>query len=471
MARAADADEAAEKRICSSCIGDDYLKAKVDREGVFGNCDYCNTGGPTISIGDFGELAHVVFETYFDRTSSEPEGVEAIAHNDPEGGYNWERKGDPANELIQEFARVDDEPANDVHIVLEDRHNSMDDWNDEQEYGEEACYADKDVFAERFHSRWLEFERSLRTEARLFNKAARELFEDIFAGITQHFTRAGTAIFVSAGPGTAMPVFFRARTFTPGQDVEKALAQPDTNLGPPPPSVATPGRMNARGISVFYGATAPEVALAEVRPPVGSRVVIARFEVLRPLKLLAIKELQSVYARGSRFDPHHMLRVERAKLLGRISALMSMPAMPSDDGFDYIVTQAIAEYLANESGLAIHGLLFPSVQTGDDSLNVVLFRKASRVRKWESQGTIEVSSYMSGEDGPEEDYWVTESINQEAKAAQREPPWRTARDERTATLAIDVKTLHVHEVKAVMFDTTDYPVSWHVVDPSIKPKY
>jgi hypothetical protein len=467
MALAADADETADKRICSVCIGDAYLKAEVEREGATATCDYCNTEGPTISIGDFADLAHAVFDAYFDRTANEPEGVEAIAHNDPEGGYNWERRGDPANELIQEFARIDDEPATDVCIVLEDRHNSPDDYNEEQEYGEEACYADKDMFAERFHFRWLEFERSLRTEARLFNKAARELFEDIFAGITQHVTRAGGAIFVSAGPGTAMRVFFRARTFSPGQAVERALSQPDTNLGPPPLSAATPGRMNARGISVFYGATTPEVALAEVRPPVGSRVVIARFEVLRPLNLLAIKELQSVYARGSLFDPDHMTRVERAKFLGRIGALMSMPIMPSDDGFDYIVTQAIAEYLANESGLDIDGLLFPSVQTGNDSLNVVLFRKASRVRKWKSQGKIEVNSYMSGEDGPEEDYWVRESV----EAVQGEPPWRTIRDERADTLAIDVKTLHVHEVKAVKFDTTDYPVHWHVEDPSIKPKY
>lgn len=467
MARAADADEAAEKCICSSCIGDEYLKAQVEREGVVGNCDYCNTGGSTISIGDLAELAHEVFETYFERTASEPEGVEAIANREPEGGYNWERKGDPANELIQEFARVDDEPANDVCMVLAEQHNSMDEWNEEQEYGEEACYADKDIFAERFHFRWAEFERSLRTEARLFNKAARELFEDKFEGITQHVPKAGTAIFVSAGPRTAMPVFFRARAFSPGPDLEKALAQPDTNLGPPPLSVATPGRMNARGISVFYGATTPDVALAEVRPPVGSRVVIAQFEVLRPLKLLAIQELQSVYARGSLFDPDHLPRVERARFLGRISALMSMPIMPSDDGFDYIVTQAIAEYLANESGLDIDGLLFPSVQTGDDGLNVVLFRKASRVQKWESHGTVEVDSYMSGEEGPEEDYRVTESINPEAKAAMREPPWRTERDERQPTLAIDVKTLHVHVVRAVKFKTTDYPVRWRVVDPDI----
>ena len=39
--------------------------------------------------------------------------------------------------------------------------------------------------------------------------------------------------------------------------------------------------MNAQGIAVFYGAGDVETALAEVRPPVGSRVVTAEFEIIR----------------------------------------------------------------------------------------------------------------------------------------------------------------------------------------------
>jgi len=49
--------------------------------------------------------------------------------------------------------------------------------------------------------------------------------------------------------------------------------------------------MNARGVSVFYGAIDPRVALAEVRPPVGSRVAVARFEIIRPLRLLDLNAL------------------------------------------------------------------------------------------------------------------------------------------------------------------------------------
>ena len=99
-------------------------------------------------------------------------------------GYSWERQGDLAQDLISELAGIGDDPVHDIRLVLEEQHNSVDEWGEEQEYGEEACYTDKAIFAKQFHFRWLEFVKSLRTEARLFNKGARELFEDIFAGIS-----------------------------------------------------------------------------------------------------------------------------------------------------------------------------------------------------------------------------------------------------------------------------------------------
>jgi hypothetical protein len=173
MSQAADADEAAEKRLCAACIGDSYLRGEVKRQNEVSECSYCGKQRPTSSIGDLAEKCHQVFKTYFKCTPSEPEGVEAIAHNDPEGGYSWGRQGDPAQNLISEFAGIGDDPAHDIRLVLEEQYNSFDDGGEEQEYGEEACYADKAIFGEQFRVQWLEFEKSLRTEARLFNKGAR----------------------------------------------------------------------------------------------------------------------------------------------------------------------------------------------------------------------------------------------------------------------------------------------------------
>ena len=57
--------------------------------------------------------------------------------------------------------------------------------------------------------------------------------------------------------------------------------------------------MNARGISVFYGAVDIKTALSEVRPPVGSRVAVAQFEIIRPIKLLDVRVLEEVSVAGS----------------------------------------------------------------------------------------------------------------------------------------------------------------------------
>lgn len=78
--------------------------------------------------------------------------------------------------------------------------------------------------------------------------------------------------------------------------------------------------MNARGISVFYGATSRKNAISEVRPPVGSYVAVAEFTLLRTVRLLDLSSLKGLAVnRGfSRFDPEYLLRYERSSLF-RIS--------------------------------------------------------------------------------------------------------------------------------------------------------
>jgi hypothetical protein len=129
--------------------------------------------------------------------------------------------------------------------------------------------------------------------------------------------------------------------------------------------------MNAHGIGVFYGATDPLIGLAEVRPPVGSKVVVGRFELLRPLQLLDIDALQSVNAEGSIFDRDYVRRKRRAAFLRWLSRRITQPVMPDDEPFDYLPTQAIADSLAAEATPPLDGILYPSVQGKEGKLNVV----------------------------------------------------------------------------------------------------
>ena len=103
--------------------------------------------------------------------------------------------------------------------------------------------------------------------------------------------------------------------------------------------MAAVGRVNARGIPVFYGATDRNVALAEVRPPVGSKVVVAQFDIIRPLQLLDAEALRSLSVDGSVFDPQDLPRKQKAAFLNGLSEEITKPVMPDDEILNYIPTQ------------------------------------------------------------------------------------------------------------------------------------
>lgn len=287
-------------------------------------------------------------------------------------------------------------------------------------------------------------------------------------------TDDGHPVIVDAGPDTAYPAIFRARVFQSHDNLKEAIKRPDQHLGSPPSANADAGRMNARGISVFYGANSALVALSEVRPPVGSHVVVARFEIIRSLRLLDLTALAAVTTdRGSIFDPTYIDRLERAMFLRNLSSRITRPVMPDDQPSEYLATQAIADFLATENSSPMDGMIYPSVQVAGEALNIVLFHKAALVepRDVPRNADIHASSGQLYEEGWETEYRVTERIPLKAKNAP--PPlvrmefeddatgW-TGDEHRsgTATLRIDLASVCVHHVQAVTFRTEDHPVTW-----------
>ena len=227
-----------------------------------------------------------------------------------------------------------------------------------------------------------------------------------------------------------------------------------------------------------YGANDPKVALAEVRPPVGSQVTVARFEILRPVKLLDLTALSVVSTSGSIFDPTLAGRLERAMFLRSLSQRITKPVMPDDEPFEYIATQAVADFLANESTLKIDGVIFPSVQTAGVSLNIVLFHKAARVEEVKLPEGTEVSASLGQmyEDGWQAEYSVFEIVppKREKDEAKRDIPscefplteldagWEDLNlDPRRSTLKIDLESVTVHIIQAAEFRAEEHKVYRH----------
>jgi hypothetical protein len=326
---------------------------------------------------------------------------------------------------------------------------------------------------------WRRFENSLKNESRFFSRTAANQLTSIFDGIGKLLTREGRLLVVDAGPGTDFHTLYRARAFQSDDKLLVALSRPDIFLGSPPAHLAAAGRMNARGISVFHGASSSKAAIAEVRPPVGSQVVVAQFDVIRKLRLLDLTSLNHIRETGSIADFGLAGRMEHALFLRSLSERIALPAMRDDEPLEYLTTQAIVDFLATESSVPIDGLIFPSVQAVGDVRNVVLFHKAARIEPMNiPEGTeISASTGRWAEDGWVEDYEVLEKVlplHEASATNEHEPGWPGCAaiadamppdpgdaDWRDDSLRIVPESVEVHRVKRVEFVTDEFTVKRH----------
>ena len=464
----------ADNLICINCIGESYLKEEIEQTGEQSECSYCGTTWYAITIGELADRVHNAFDKHFQLTPTEPSGFEYAMHADKEISYSWERHGEPASSAISEAASLDEEPAEHIRQVLEDQHFDFHrlEAGEENPYDIEAHYERENVEDYEFQHDWMLLQDSLKTQTRLFNKDAEAVLSSIFEGLADHKTFQGDSVIVDVGPGCTISKLFRARVFQSSESLIKALKNPDIEMGPPPFSSAAAGRMNAQGISIFYGSTDSEVALAEIRPPVGSRVVVACFNLIRPLRLLNIEALREIYVKGSIFDSSYGYRLEKAKFLKRLSSLITLPAMPEFETVDYLSTQAISDYLANWSAQDLDGIIYRSVQAGTSDLNVALFWKSSCVERIEyPKGTeIEARVHLPGlnEDTPSYNIWENVPENNDTKDEKVSPflfdlplaslAHERDKDQRTPTLRLDTGMMSVHHIESIRVETQQYQV-------------
>jgi RES domain len=325
---------------------------------------------------------------------------------------------------------------------------------------------------------WRSLANSLQTDARFFSPTTGSHLASFFDCIGEQDTREGRPLVVNAGPGTDFHAFYRARVFQSDDKLKAALGRPDIHFSSPPAPLAA-SRMNARGILAFYGANNQRAAIAEVRPPVGSHVAVAKFEIIRKLRLLDLIALSNVRITASLADFGLAGKMEGAVFLRSLSKRLTRAVMPDVEPSDYLATEAIVRFLATEASVPIDGIIFPSVQAVGDVFNVVLFHRAARVEPMNLPEGTEISASTGHwtEDGWVEDYEVFEEISEfhgKTDKNEQESTWpdstaiaegvpldsRNA-DWRDDSLRIVPESMEVHRVKRVEFATDEFTVKRH----------
>lgn len=461
--------------ICFDCIGDDYLKEMMQKNNNHNKCLYCEKNQETISMEELCELLKNIIENHYFLTPDEPVGYEYTLVKDKEIDYEWVRSGELLNFVLQELVGVDEDIANDIQEFISETYGDHMEYIEEDPYGDEAHYLEKEPDGQEFQNLWSFFKTIVITRGRFLNKNAEDILKELFSNLDSLKTVDGESVIKKITDNSRDRYIYRGRVSQSQESLKEILKDPVLNLSPPLPKVAKSGRMNAEGISVFYGAKDIDTCISEVRPPVGSTVVIGKFEIIRDVNILDFDVLREIHVRGSHFDPKYAEKLEQAFFLEHLVNELTKPVMPNDESLDYIPIQIVAEYLANQ----IDGIIFHSSQTAGEGKNIVLFNHSSRVKpKTLPKGSkVSVSFGWGTEDDYDDSITIFEEIA-ENKTVTAETNTRThggiinidhhlfndldfedSDDYRKFTLSLDINSMQVHEIKAVSYETNNRHIS------------
>jgi hypothetical protein len=366
---------AAEDTICAKCIQDPILEAKIAEEGIVEECDFCHEERSCRTIGWLADIVDPIMRENYVIAPDAPHVV------DWSDNIQYWQDGDTAEEILADLLSA--EPSVIEALVEELSSREEIDVRD----GGDALYGESPLqhirpYADEFLEEWERFEERVKHKVRFFDSVGKETLDELF-GDLPHLSR-GLAV-VTLEPEA--PVLFRARIVADETQREAFLRNPAKELGPPPPPRARAGRMNPAGISAFYGAFSEDVALSEIRPPVGALVAVGQFSLVRQVRLLDITFLPFAFHEESIFSERYQELRNRIKFVSMFNRRISQPVLPTDEALAYIPTQAVAAYVANVMGL--DGMIYSSVQVDADGqtpiseqvdralCNIVLFGDAA----------------------------------------------------------------------------------------------
>ena len=462
-------------QICHQCIGEPVLSSEMLANGDSAICDWCRRRRNGFTAERLATRVDPVYRSVVGRAE---EGHRSIG-----GWSSWGPTGRPPPELITELIVAgDDGIGREIVDILAGRnrwdvHEGGPDYYDAQSEEWELV----DPTDTRLREAWTAFCDGLRHGSRFFtdHTALDQVLRPI---LTLPFTRKAIRTIT---PGGAFSRIYRGRSAHDEAAQHQVFGQPLSQLSSPPRTKADVGRMNAAGISVFYGAFDANTCLAELRVPVGGAAIIARFDVSRPLRVLDLSKLEQVEETLSRFDPDYVERLSYQAFLRSFHDELKRAVLPGRESLDYLPTQAVAEYLWTQAEPPLDGIIFGSAQISGAHKNIVLFPHACQVEGVAGERVRAVrhmyldAPHEAGDDRPTVARVVMEPLDQPAAEAQRPTladddwfsEWAAAREAPAPlpTLRLHADGLQLVTVEAIRYQSGSVPVSIeeHVDDPRL----
>ncbi|PZX01983.1 RES domain-containing protein [Pseudomonas sp. 478] len=243
-------------------------------------------------------------------------------------------------------------------------------------------------------SEWNSIAHQLTHGRRFYNERVNKFFESLMfeavnAGATDHPLSRPAIRELPTGTK-----FFRARLIKSASELNAIKGNPTIELGAPPKERASNNRMSPAGIPLLYLSGDSDTCIAEVRPSIGDTMVVGQFISKNCLKLFDFTSLAKrlEHTPLSILDPLYEQRFLRRRLLQYLHDEIARPVRTNDT--DYVVTQALAEFIRYDQKQKFDGVIFGSVQH-EGGINYVLFDKSDlddlHFHNWLPEFDVEIS--------------------------------------------------------------------------------
>ncbi len=360
--------------LCSSCISDYGLKRLVEQAGTALRCSSClHEHSPAVT---FGKLSGWMKEIWVKWVEVEWESIDIHTSTGPVLKDLSGIQGKPAREFLADMTGLSGGALNTVLQLLELSNNA-------------ECttiYKKINIGPTQAATRWAMCSLGIRYQQRFYNRSAERFWEELFRNVdTMKRYRLPTTLFPAPIGGVSFDdnvvrsmaagslKLYRARKVEHSNHIEYLDENATTQFKNPPSEFSSEGRMNPAGISYLYAALDRDTCVAELRPSIGDKVVTAELEIIDELRLLDFSALENSLHdhKVSYFDDEFEENEIRSKLVTDLHGLISKPVTPHQKS-DYLMTQFMAEYLANRHKSKIDGIIFASSQRLG-GVNVVVF--------------------------------------------------------------------------------------------------
>jgi hypothetical protein len=442
---------ASKKYVCSRCIDDPVLRKEITANCRVRPCAYCKK-----------RLARAVaLETLADRIESVyldlvGIGEDYLVPDDDSDNAHWRTDGSTPSELIDEMIQADtSEIADDVVSILSEK-NAYDVIKDgATDYFDSTS----DIYILQagddptVRETWTSFCQTIKHDSRFFNDEASELLAELLDPVLNgEWPRNSTAI-KTITPTDDNRFLFRGRLANDLNARRAIYRSPIRQLSAPPRHLNTAGRMNAAGITSFYGSFDKHTCVAELRTAVGGQVVIGKFEIIRPVRVLDLTVLETASTNLSYFEENFRSLHAYSRFLQGFHSEIKRPVLPGQESLEYLPTQFVCEYLWRRAQPRLDGMIYGSSQLTDGANNIVLFPHASDVEGYANETEVDMADLM-GREEDENVVWL--------KSPPSQDPQEPTGD---ATLRYVADGLSVSKVRSISYETEERSI-WFSTMPT-----